>query len=112
MRVRSGLHLLLVALAVAAALCGAAGPPAIGAERAACLSQDERRAVLADHRLVSLGQAMHLVKTKVSGQVLRARLCRRDGGKGLVYVLTVLARNGKVTQARVDAADGHWLGAS
>ena len=37
------------------------------------------------------------------------RLCRLEP-KGLVYVLTVLARNGKVTQARVDAADGHWLG--
>jgi hypothetical protein len=53
--------------------------------------------------------------------VVNARLCRQDIGpatagtgatKGLVYVLTVLARNGKVTQARVDAADGHWLGGS
>ena len=32
--------------------------------------------------------------------------------KGLVDVLTVLARSGKVVQARVDAADGNWLGGS
>jgi hypothetical protein len=43
------------------------------------------------------------------GEVVGARLCRQEP-KGLVYVLTVLARNGKVTQARIDAADGHWLG--
>jgi len=41
--------------------------------------------------------------------VVGARLCRQEP-KGLVYVLTALARNGKVTQARVDAADGHWPG--
>ena len=32
--------------------------------------------------------------------------------KGLVYVLTVLARDGKVTEAMVDASDGHWLDGS
>ena len=53
---------------------------------------------------------MHVVKAKIPGDVVKARLCRQE--KGLVYVLTVLARNGKVMQARVDAADGHWLGAS
>ena len=33
--------------------------------------------------------------------------CPRE--KGLVYVLTVLARDGKVTVATVNAADGQWL---
>jgi uncharacterized membrane protein YkoI len=43
----------------------------------------------------------------LGGEVVRARLCRQE--RGLVYVLTVLAQDGKVTQARVDAADGQWL---
>ena len=42
--------------------------------------------------------------------MVKARLCRQD--KGLVYVLTVLSRSGKVVQARVDAVNGNWLGGS
>ncbi len=105
------LRLICAALACASVLALATAP-VMAADRGACLSPDERRALLADHHVVPLGRAMRLVKTKVLGEVLRARLCRRDAGKGLVYVLTVLARNGKVVQARVDAGDGHWLGAS
>ena len=106
------LRVVLAVLALAILLCGASERSAIAAERGACLSPEERRVVLAEHRAVPLARVMRLVKTRVSGEVLKARLCRRDAGKGLVYVLTVLARNGKVVQARVDAGDGHWLGAS
>jgi len=106
------LRLLCATLAATTVFGGMTARPVAAAERGSCLSQDERRALLVDHKVVPLGRAMQLVKTKVLGEVLRARLCRRDGGKGLVYVLTVLARNGKVVQARVDAGDGHWLGAS
>ena len=42
-----------------------------------------------------------------SREVVKARLCREQNG--LVYLLTLLTRDGKVTQARVDAADGRWL---
>jgi uncharacterized membrane protein YkoI len=37
-------------------------------------------------------------------EVVRARLCHH--GEDLVYVLTVLARDGKVTRTSVDAASG------
>jgi uncharacterized membrane protein YkoI len=104
--------LLFAAVLAFASVPRGAIAPAVAAERAACLSPEERRAVLGEHHAVPLARVMRLVKTKVLGEVVKARLCRRDGGKGLVYVLTVLARNGKVLQARVDAADGHWLGAS
>ena len=80
---------------------------AAGAERKACLSPDERRAIIATHKAVPLARAMHVVKARMGGEVVRARLCRQE--RGLVYVLTVLAQDGKVTQARVDAADGQWL---
>ena len=80
---------------------------AFAAERKSCLSQEEGRAAIAAHKAVPLAHAMLVVKGKLRGEVLRARLCRQE--LRLVYVLTVLARDGKVTQARVDAADGHWV---
>jgi uncharacterized membrane protein YkoI len=82
---------------------------AAAAERA-CLTPEERRAVIAAHKAVPLTRAMHVVRARVAGEVVKARLCRQD--KSLVYVLTVLSRSGKVVQARVDAADGNWLGGS
>ena len=80
---------------------------AAAADRNACLPAEERRAAIAAHKAVPLARAMHVVKAKVPGEVVKARLCLQE--PGLVYVLTVLARDGKVTQARVDAADGQWL---
>jgi len=94
---------LLLGLALGAAVPGMAA----AAEGKACLSPDERRAAIAAHKAVPLAHAMHVVKAKVAGEVVKARLCRQE--RGLVYVLTVLAQDGKVTQARVDAADGEWL---
>src|SRR3954463_16745664 len=97
----TGILLLAVAL-------GAVGPSlAAAAERNGCLSADERRAALSAHKTVPLAHAMHVVKARIPGEVVKARLCRQE--RGLVYVLTVLAQDGKVTQARVDAADGQWL---
>ena len=89
-------------------------------KKKACLTPQERNAAIAARKAVPLARAMQVVKAKIPGAVVNARLCRQETAaagstgatKGLVYVLTVLARNGKVTQARVDAADGHWLGGS
>jgi len=89
---------------------GAAAPGAAAADRKACLSQDERRAVIASHKAVPLGRAISVVKARIGGDVVKAQLCRQE--RGLVYLLTVLAQSGKVTQARVDAADGQWLDGS
>ena len=88
------------------ALC-AAPDNAAAAERRGCLSPEERQAVLAARKAVPLARAIRVVKAKLGGEVVKARLCRQE--RGLVYVLTVLARDGKVTLARVDAADGQWL---
>lgn len=107
-----GFRQLLELACAALALTAVLGSAAAAAERGSWLSPEERRALLADHRVVRLGRAMRLVKSKVLGEVLRARLCRRDAPKGLVYVLTAPARDGKVVEARVDAGDGHWLGSS
>jgi uncharacterized membrane protein YkoI len=101
-----GLRALLLGLAIGCAVTGTAA----SAERNPCLSPEERRAVIAARKAVPLARAMHVVRARVPGEVVKARLCRQD--KSLVYVLTVLSRSGKVLQARVDAVDGNWLGGS
>jgi uncharacterized membrane protein YkoI len=94
---------LLLGLVLGIALPGIAA----AADRKSCLSPEERRAAITTHKAVPLARAMHVVKAKLAGDILKARLCQQE--RGLVYVLTVLAQDGKVTQARVDAADGQWL---
>ena len=69
-----------------------------------CLDQKERRAEVESGRVVRLATALRAVRSKMPGTLVRARLCR--GNDGLVYVLTVLARDGKVARLTVDAAKG------
>ena len=79
--------------------------PARAAEVAhACLDQKERRAEIESGRVVRLDTALRAVRSKMPGTLVRARLCH--GNDGLVYVLTVLARDGKVARLNVDAAKG------
>ena len=100
---RSCLSLLLLGL-LAAEPALAANPP----DRA-CLDKAEQRAAVATHMAVPLAE---IVKTRRAqgnhGELVRARLCRRDGA--LVYVLTLLGRSGKVVQTTVDAANGEVIG--
>jgi len=71
----------------------------------ACLTKAEQRAAVASHQAVPLAHAIHVVRShRRNVEVVRARLCRTP--KGLTYVLTLLARNGKVTRATIDAANG------
>ena len=74
--------------------------------RHTCLTKAEQRAAVASRRAISLAEAIESVRRhrKKKPEVLRARLCRH--GDRLVYVLTLLAPNGKVTRATVDAANG------
>jgi uncharacterized membrane protein YkoI len=79
--------------------------PARAAELAHnCLDQKERRAEVESGRVVRLDTALRAVRSKVPGTLVRARLCH--GNDGLVYVLTVLPRDGKVARLNVDAAKG------
>jgi uncharacterized membrane protein YkoI len=74
----------------------------------ACLDQKERRVESETGRVVRLAAAMRAAKSRMPGTVVRARLCR--GTDGLVYVLTVLAHDGKVARLTVDAVKGTLLG--
>jgi hypothetical protein len=85
---------------------GASG--AAGEASHACLTQKERRALVENGTVVRLAVAMHALKNRVTGALVRARLCRRP--EGLVYVLTVLGHDGKVARAVVDAVKGTLVG--
>jgi len=101
---------LLVPLALASARADeAARPEHPAAETAhACLDQRERRAEIEAGKVVRLSAAIRAAKSRMAGTVVRARLCR--GKDGLVYVLTVLARDGKVARITVDAVKGTLVG--
>ena len=76
------------------------------AEDPRCLNKEQERAAITSGKAVRLGQAVKAVKRR--GEVVSARLC--EGSKGLVYRLTVLARDGKVRRAIVDATSGAVVG--
>ena len=73
-----------------------------------CLDQKERRAETASGTVIRLAAAIQAAKNRTPGSVVRARLCH--GQDGLVYVLTVLARDGKVARIVVDATKGTLVG--
>jgi uncharacterized membrane protein YkoI len=77
-------------------------------EQHACLSKTEQRAAISRGQAVTLAAAIRSARGSVRGrgarEVVRARLCREE--KGLVYLLTLLARDGKVTHMAVDATSG------
>ena len=100
-----------IAAMAAALLAGLAVEPATADEQRACLNKSEQQAVISNGQAVPLATAMRSVRsvrtaTRSRGnrEVIKARLCRE--AKGLVYVLTVLARDGKVTHTSVDATSG------
>ncbi len=85
-------------------------PPPAGLSAAAdaqCLSDRERRQAAASGKVVPLAKAIRAARARRS-EVVQARLCK--GPQGLVYVLTLLAQNGKVTRATIDAASGTLTG--
>jgi uncharacterized membrane protein YkoI len=73
-----------------------------------CLSRQEQRARIAARTVVPLAKAARAVNGR-GDDLLHARLCERDGR--LVYLLTVLARGGKVLRAAVDAGSGALINA-
>jgi uncharacterized membrane protein YkoI len=95
--------------ALSAILLGLVTTIAAADEQHACLSKAEQRAAIANGQAVTLAAAIHSaargsVRGRGAREVVKARLCREPNG--LVYVLTVLARNGKVTHTTVDATSG------
>lgn len=85
-----------------------AAAPATAEDQPACLTKEQRQAAATAGRVVPLAKAIRAVRGRSAGRnVLKARLCRQPNG--LVYVLTLLAHDGKVSNATVDAATGSVL---
>ena len=103
-----GAPLLLASILAIAAARGEETRSAHAPSGHACLDQKERRAEIASGGVVRLATAIHAAKSRMSGTVVQARLCH--GQDGLVYVLTVLARDGKVARIVVDAVKGTLIG--
>ncbi len=74
----------------------------------ACLDQKQQRVASESGKIIHLAAAMRSAKKRMRGTVVRARLCH--GPTGLVYVLTILAPNGKVARLTVDAVKGTLIG--
>jgi uncharacterized membrane protein YkoI len=98
-------------LPFAAGLLALAPEPAAADAPRACLSKSDQRAAISNGQAVPLAAAMSSVRSvrtakrsRGSREVIKAKLCREP--KGLVYVLTVLSKDGKVTHASVDASSG------
>lgn len=98
-----------IVFALALAVQAVAVAPVM-AESRHCLTQEQRRAALASHKAMRAGRAIAIAKKRYGGDVVRARLCEGEHG-ALRYVLTVLARDGKVTRVAVDATSGKLLSA-
>lgn len=69
-----------------------------------CFNRQEQRLAVNQGFAVRLGVALRSIRAHDGDELLRAQLCRRD--RRLVYVLTLLARNGKVSRTMVDARSG------
>jgi uncharacterized membrane protein YkoI len=78
--------------------------PAAAQERPQCLTRAEQRAAIAAGEAIPLAAA----RQRTSGELVRARLCRDS--RRLIYLLTVLSRDGKVRQVTVDATNGMVIG--
>jgi uncharacterized iron-regulated membrane protein len=82
--------------------------PEAVAPQHACLDQKERKAAEESGRVIHLAAAVRAARKRAPGTLVQARLCH--GKDGLVYVLTVLARDGKVARLTVDAVKGTLVG--
>jgi hypothetical protein len=101
----------MLALGVAAAhaqapppLGQAAVPPHQAQPGEGCFNRQEQRIFVLQGRAIRLAFALRAISARDGDELVRAELCRNSSG--LVYVLTLLSRSGKVSRAVVDARTG------
>jgi hypothetical protein len=88
-------------------LTPAADVPAGYGEGGACLSAAEGRRAIQSSSAISLADAAKVAHGAASGDVVDYKICQAPSGYS--YVLTILARNGKVARAWIDAASGKLI---
>jgi len=82
--------------------------PAAAGEQPRCLTRAEQRAAIAAGEAIPLAAARRMLGQRTAGELVRARLCH-DASR-LIYLLTVLSRDGKVRRVTVDATNGTVIG--
>ena len=102
------MSLLRLRLFAAMALVLALPTAAAAQEAPHCLTHAEQRTAIADGQAVPLAVARRMLRQRMGGELVRARLCHESGR--LIYRLTVLARDGKVRQVTIDATNGTVIG--
>jgi uncharacterized membrane protein YkoI len=105
--VKSWLKSALAVAIVSAALISALPRSGIAAETLHCLTGDEQRAAIANNKAVPLATAIHALH-RAPKDVIKAQLCQEP--ERLIYMLTLLGRDGKVKRATVDATNGAVVG--
>jgi hypothetical protein len=79
----------------------------LAAEPPHCLSGNEQRAAISTGKAVPLASVMNTLHL-APREVVSARLCQEPDR--LIYMLTLLGRDGKVRRTTVDAANGAVVG--
>jgi uncharacterized membrane protein YkoI len=95
------------ALSIVAALLAAVPRGTMAAETLHCLTGDEQRTAIANNKAVPLAAAIHALH-RAPKEVIKAQLCQEP--ERLIYMLTLLGRDGKVKRATVDATNGAVVG--
>ena len=78
--------------------------PAEAEGRLRCLTRDQQRVAISERRALPLATVRRTVRARVPGELVRAQLCQDS--QRLIYLLTVLPRDGKVRRVIVDAKSG------
>lgn len=98
--------LFLIASTLALALASGASARAAEIEPD-CLNEAEVREVVTNRVVIPQIQALRLARSTIGGDAIRASLCRADGG--LIYIITMLARDGKLERIRIKGETGEQL---
>ena len=78
--------------------------PADAEPRMRCLTRDQQRTAITERRALPLATVRHTIRARVPGELVRAQLCQEP--QRLIYLLTVLPRDGKVRRVIIDAKNG------
>ncbi len=69
-----------------------------------CLSAPDVRELVDKAEVVPAARAIYTARTAVFGEAVKVRLCKQDGA--FVYLVTILAKDGKIRAVEVDGRSG------
>jgi hypothetical protein len=104
---KSGLARLLLAAPILAVPIVSFPSTGRATEAPHCLTGEEQRAATANGKTVPLAAVIHTLH-RAPKDVIKAQLCQEP--ERLIYMLTLLGRDGKVKRAIVDATSGAVVG--